>query len=132
MSPSTIAPTALAARKKPFHSESTWDPSRLAGSHAPAIIAVEKGFFQQELGQHTLKTATFNAGPEATDALFADSIDAAFVGPNPSINAFQKSNGEAIRVVAGSTSGGAGLVVKPSISKASDLAGKKIATPQLG
>ena len=101
-------------------------------THAPALIGVEKGFFQQELGQHTLKTATFNAGPEATDALFADSIDATFVGPNPSINAFQKSNGEAIRVVAGSTSGGAGLVVKPSITQASDLKGKKVATPQLG
>jgi NitT/TauT family transport system substrate-binding protein len=101
-------------------------------THAPAIIAVEKGFFQQELGQHTLKTATFNAGPEATDALFADSIDATFVGPNPTINAFQKSNGAAIRVVAGSTSGGAGLVVKSSIAQASDLRGKKIATPQLG
>ena len=55
-----------------------------------------------------------------------------FVGPNPAINAFQKSNGEAIRIVAGSTSGGAGLVVKPSITKPSDLKGKKIATPQLG
>src|SRR5205085_9997647 len=101
-------------------------------THAPALIGVEKGFFQQELGQHTLKTATFNAGPEATDALFADSIDATFIGPNPSINAFQKSNGEAIRIVAGSTSGGAGLVVKPEINTVADLKGKTIATPQLG
>jgi NitT/TauT family transport system substrate-binding protein len=101
-------------------------------THAPALIGVEKGFFQQALGQNTLQTATFNAGPEAVDALFADSIDAAFVGPNPSINAFQKSSGEAIRIVAGSTSGGAGLVVKPSINSAADLKGKKIATPQLG
>jgi NitT/TauT family transport system substrate-binding protein len=101
-------------------------------THAPAIVGVEKGFFQQELGQSHLQTSTFNAGPEAVDALFADSIDAAFVGANPAINAFQKSNGEAIRVVAGSTSGGAGLVVKPSITSANDLKGKKIATPQLG
>src|SRR5205809_598782 len=100
-------------------------------THAPAIIGVEKGLFQQALGANKLQTATFNAGPEATDALFADSIDAAFVGPNPAINAFQKSNGEALRVVSGSTSGGAGLVVKPSIPQASDLKGKKIATPQL-
>lgn len=101
-------------------------------THAPAIIGVEKGLFQQALGANKLQTATFNAGPEAVDALFADSIDAAFVGPNPSINAFQKSNGEAIRIVAGSTSGGAGLVVKPTITQPSDLKGKKIATPQLG
>ncbi len=101
-------------------------------THAPAIIGVEKGFFQQALGQNKLETATFNAGPEAVDALFSDSIDAAFVGPNPAVNAFQKSNGEAIRIVAGSTSGGAGLVVKPTITSPSDLRGKKIATPQLG
>ena len=101
-------------------------------THAPAIVGVEKGFFHQELGQSHLETSTFNAGPEAVDALFADSIDAAFVGANPAINAFQKSNGEAIRIVAGSTSGGAGLVVKPSISSVNDLKGKRIATPQLG
>ena len=101
-------------------------------THAPAIIAVEKGYFQQALGQNKLETATFNAGPEAIDALFADSIDAAYVGPNPAVNVFQKSNGEAIRIVAGSTSGGAGLVVKPEITSAADLKGKKIATPQLG
>ena len=101
-------------------------------THAPALIGVQKGFFQRELGQNTLETSTFNAGPEAVDALFADSIDATFIGPNPAINAFQKSDGEAIRIVAGATSGGAGLVVKPEISKVEDLKGKKIATPQLG
>jgi NitT/TauT family transport system substrate-binding protein len=101
-------------------------------THAPALIGVQKGFFQQELGQHTLETATFNAGPEAVSALFSDSIDATFIGPNPSINAFQQSNGEAIRIVAGATSGGAGLVVKPEITTVDQLKGKKIATPQLG
>ena len=101
-------------------------------THAPAIVGVEKGFFQQELGQNTLETSTFNAGPEAVDALFADSIDATFIGPNPAINAFQKSNGEAIRIVSGSTSGGAGLVVKPEITSVEQLKGKTIATPQLG
>ena len=101
-------------------------------THAPAVVGVEKGFFQKALGAATLETSTFNAGPEAVDALFADSIDAAFVGPNPAINAFQKSNGEAIRIVAGSTSGGAGLVVKSSITSVADLKGKKLATPQLG
>jgi NitT/TauT family transport system substrate-binding protein len=101
-------------------------------THAPALFGVQKGFFTQELGQNKLETSTFNAGPEAIDALFADSIDAAFVGPNPAINAFQKSNGEAIRIVSGSTSGGAGLVVKPEITSAADLKGKTIATPQLG
>lgn len=103
-------------------------------THAPAIVGVEKGLFQKALGANTLETATFNAGPEAVDALFSDSIDAAFVGSNPAINAYAKSieAGGAIRIVAGSTSGGAALVVKPEITKAADLKGKTLATPQLG
>ena len=101
-------------------------------THAPALVGVRQGFFEKALGQTKLETSTFNAGPEAIDALFADSIDAAFVGPNPAINAFQKSNGEAIRIVAGSTSGGAGLIVKPEINSPADLKGKTLATPQLG
>jgi NitT/TauT family transport system substrate-binding protein len=101
-------------------------------THAPALVGVQKGFFQKELGQHTLETVTFNAGPDAVNALFSDSIDAAFIGPNPSINAFQQSDGQAIRIVAGATSGGAGLVVKPDITSVDQLKGKKIASPQLG
>jgi NitT/TauT family transport system substrate-binding protein len=101
-------------------------------THAPAIVGVEKGLFQTALGPNPLETATFNAGPEAIDALFADSIDATFIGPNPAINAYAKSNGEAIRIVAGTTSGGASLVVKPDITKVADLKGKTLSTPQLG
>jgi NitT/TauT family transport system substrate-binding protein len=101
-------------------------------THAPAIVGVEKGLLQTALGPNPLETATFNAGPEAIDALFADSIDATFIGPNPAINAYAKSNGEAIRIVAGTTSGGASLVVKPDITKVADLKGKTLSTPQLG
>ena len=64
--------------------------------------------------------------------MFADELDASFIGPGPSISGFQKSGGKALRIVSGSTSGGAYLVVKPSITKASDLRGKTISTPQLG
>ncbi|HZN14446.1 MAG TPA: ABC transporter substrate-binding protein [Acidimicrobiales bacterium] len=102
-------------------------------THAPAIIGVEKGFLAKAMGANvTLKTATFNAGPAAVEALFAGSIDATFIGPNPAVNAFVKSKGEAIRIVAGSTSGGASLVVKPDITSPADLKGKALASPQLG
>jgi NitT/TauT family transport system substrate-binding protein len=101
-------------------------------THAPAIVGVEKGFFQQRLGANTLQTSTFNAGGDAANALLSGAIDATFVGANPAINAYQKSHGDAIRIVAGSTSGGAALVVNPSINSPADLKGKKIATPQLG
>jgi NitT/TauT family transport system substrate-binding protein len=101
-------------------------------THAPAIVAVEGGLYQQRLGANKLETKTFNAGPEAVEALFSGAIDAAYVGPNPAINAYQKSNGQAIRIVAGSTSGGASLVVKPEINSAAGLKGKTLASPQLG
>jgi NitT/TauT family transport system substrate-binding protein len=101
-------------------------------THAPAIIGAQSGSFAAKLGPNVkLELKTFNSGTEATTALLAGAIDASFVGPNPAINAYQKTNG-GIRIVAGTASGGADLVVKPSINRATDLEGKKIATPQLG
>ena len=101
-------------------------------THAPALIGVTNGSFKTALGSNvTLKTSTFNSGSEAVTALLAGALDASFVGPNPAINAYQKTNG-AVRIVAGTASGGAFFVVKPSINSAADLKGKKIATPQLG
>ena len=79
-----------------------------------------------------LETTAFNAGPEAVEALFADALDISYIGPNPAINAFQKSDGTAIRIISGSTSGGAFLVVRPDIATAADLTGTKVASPQLG
>ena len=102
-------------------------------THASAIYGVSQGTFQQALGSVTLDASkTFNAGPAAVEALFANQIDATFIGPNPAVNAYIKSKGEAVRIVAGATSGGASLVVKPGIDTAADLKGKKLATPQLG
>lgn len=101
-------------------------------THAPAIVGVEGGTFAQHLGASKLETQVFNAGPEAVTALFNESLDMSFIGPNPAINAYAKSDGAAIRIVSGTTSGGAFLVVKDGITKASDLKGKKLATPQLG
>jgi NitT/TauT family transport system substrate-binding protein len=101
-------------------------------THATALVGVAKGIYAQKLGTDKLETQTFNAGPAAVEALFAKAIDATYVGPNPAINAWAQSNGSAIKIIAGATSGGAALVVKPDITKASDLKGKKIATPQLG
>jgi NitT/TauT family transport system substrate-binding protein len=87
----------------------------------------------EKLGAGTaLETFTFNAGGEASEALLSDSIDATFVGPNPAINAYAQSQGAAVRIVAGSTSGGAFLVVKPEIDHVEDLRGQKVATPALG
>jgi NitT/TauT family transport system substrate-binding protein len=102
-------------------------------THAPALVGIKKGYFASALGSNvTIETHTFNAGGDAITAILSNSIDASFVGPSPTTNAFVQSHGEAIRVIAGSTSGGALLVVKPSIGSVSGLKGKTIADPQLG
>ncbi|PYI40240.1 sulfonate ABC transporter substrate-binding protein [Arthrobacter psychrolactophilus] len=101
-------------------------------THAPALIGVNDGIIAKNLGSTTLETQVFNAGPAAIEALNAGAIDAAYLGPNPAINSFVKSGGESIRIIAGATSGGAQLVVKPDITEAAQLKGKILATPQLG
>ncbi|MDH2444520.1 ABC transporter substrate-binding protein [Amnibacterium sp. CER49] len=98
-------------------------------THAPAIVGAEKGLFQKELGATKLTTNLFDAGPAASEALLSGSIDAAFIGPGPTTNAYVKS--KAIEVIAGAAANGAELVVKPSITSVAQLKGKKLATPQL-
>ncbi|HEY3001840.1 MAG TPA: ABC transporter substrate-binding protein [Kribbellaceae bacterium] len=101
-------------------------------THAAALVGLEKGLFAQELGSTKLTPTTFNAGPEAVGALLGGSLDATFIGSGPAINAYAKSDGEAVRLVAGATTGGAQLVARPGITKAADLVGKTVVTPQLG
>ena len=64
--------------------------------------------------------------------MFSGALDASFIGPNPAINGYAKSKGEALRIVAGTTSGGASLVVREGINAPADLQGKTLATPSLG
>jgi NitT/TauT family transport system substrate-binding protein len=103
-------------------------------THAPALLGVHSGAFQAAVGaQTTLEPVLFNAGPTAMQALLAtDSLDAAYIGPNPALTAYLRSGGAAVRVVAGAASGGASLVVRPSIGGPGELEGKTISTPQLG
>ncbi|TDL36848.1 ABC transporter substrate-binding protein [Arthrobacter nitrophenolicus] len=101
-------------------------------THAPALVGVSQGHIAGELGDTKLSTQVFNAGPAAIEALNAGAIDATYIGPNPAINSFVKSQGESIHIIAGAAAGGAQLVVKPEINSAADLKGKTLASPQLG
>src|SRR5271156_3478112 len=102
-------------------------------THASALVGLKEGFFAKALGTAgTLKPTAFSTGTEETTALLAGQLDAAYVGPNPAINAWQKSSGSAIKIISGAATGGAALVVKPSISNVSQLKGQKVATPSLG
>ena len=109
-------------------------------THAQALVAHNlsrqgKGWFEEKLGGGVkIEWFVYNAGPSAMEAIFAKSIDLTYVGPGPALNAYTKSNGAEIRLIAGAANGGAALVVQPdqNLTAAADFRGKKIATPQLG
>jgi len=104
-------------------------------THAQAIIGMANGTFQKALGSGVnIIPRIFNAGPSVIEAMFAEEIDVAYIGPNPTVNGYVKSNGQALQVVAGATSGGSALVVRTDagINAIADFHGKKIASPQLG
>ena len=78
------------------------------------VRGVARNTFQEALGPDvTLDVKTFNAGPALIEALFAGEVDLGYVGPNPAINGYVKSNGEALRIIAGASSAGALFVVRP-------------------
>ena len=102
-------------------------------THAAALVGIADGTFADAIGDSVpLTTTPFNSGTEATEAIFNDAIDMSFVGPSPAINAFAQSDGAAIRIISGATSGGAALVVRDGIDTPADLAGTTLATPSLG
>src|SRR5580658_3117393 len=102
-------------------------------THASALVALKEGFFSSALGSAgTVKPSAFSTGTEETTAILAGQLDAAYVGPNPAINAWQKSGGTAIKIVSGAATGGASLVVAKGITSAAQLKGKTLATPSLG
>ncbi len=104
-------------------------------THAQPMVGKANGWFDKAMGsQVKIQWTSFNAGPSAIEALFAGAIDMTYVGPNPAINGYVRSNGEALRVIAGAASGGASLVVRndAGINKPEDFHGKRVASPQFG
>jgi NitT/TauT family transport system substrate-binding protein len=102
-------------------------------THASALVGIKEGYFTKDLGKNvTLKLYPFSTGTEEATALLAGQLDAAYVGPNPTISTWQKSSGKLIRVISGAASGGAELVVKKSITSASQLKGQKLSSPSVG
>jgi NitT/TauT family transport system substrate-binding protein len=102
-------------------------------THAQALVGRAGGQFEKALGPGVqVEWKAFNAGPAAIEALFANAIDLTYVGPNPAATGYVRSQGEAVRVIAGAASGGASLVVRQGagIEKVSDFHGKRVATPQ--
>lgn len=109
-------------------------------THAQALVAHNfsrqgKGWFEERLGPGIeVEWFVYNAGPSAMEAIFANSVDLTYVGPSPAINAYARSRGNEVRIIAGAVNGGAALVVQTNtaLKTPADFRGKKIATPQLG
>ena len=103
-------------------------------NHAQAVIGLGNGNFQKALGDVKVEPQIFNAGPAAIEALFANQIDVTYIGPNPAINGYIKSDGKSLRIISGAASGGAVFVVRndAGINSVDDFAGKKFSSPQLG
>ena len=137
------APASTGGHAKPFVLRVGHFPNV---THAQGVIAHAmtnrakklqqgNGWFEERLGPGVkINWFVYNAGPSAMEALFADSIDLTYVGPSPALNAYTRSKGEEVRVIAGAAEGGAALVVQRDgrIRSPQDFKGRKIATPQFG
>jgi NitT/TauT family transport system substrate-binding protein len=101
-------------------------------THSQAVLGVGSGEFAAAIAPAKLTVRPFNAGPSLIEALFNNQVDIGYVGPGPVTSAFARSHGQGIRVISGAAADGVVIVARAGsgINSLSDLAGKKIATPQ--
>src|SRR3954447_5785674 len=101
-------------------------------THAQAMLGVASKDFDNAVAPAKVTTKVFNAGPSLVEALFAGEVDIGYVGPGPALNAFAKSHGNGVRVIAGAAANGVLIVAgkDSGIQKLEDLKGKRLATPQ--
>ena len=102
-------------------------------NHVPAMIAKEKGYFQEQLGDGTtVEYKTFADGSAFMTALKTGEIDAGLVGPGPAMNNY--STGADVRIIAGASTGGTVVLAREGsgINSAEDFAGKTFITPAVG
>ena len=107
--------------------------THVQGLVAHQLSRLGKGWYEERLGV-PVEWFTYNAGPSATEAIFGGALDVTYIGPSPVLNAYAKSKGTEIRILAGAANGGSSILVRPAanIKTIADFRGKKIATPQLG
>jgi NitT/TauT family transport system substrate-binding protein len=107
-------------------------------THVQGLVAHQlsrqgKGWYESRIGV-PVEWFTYNAGPSATEAIFSGSLDVTYIGPSPVLNAYAKSKGTDIRILAGAANGGSSILVRKeaNIKTIADFRGKKIASPQFG
>ncbi len=101
--------------------------------HAPAMIAREKGYYEEALGENVeIEYRTFPDGGTFMTALKSGEIDAGLVGPGPVLNNY--SNGANVKIIGGASTGGTVVVAseQSGIENLEDMKGKTFITPGIG
>jgi len=101
--------------------------------HAPAMVARENGYFENELGENVeIEYKTFPDGGAFMTALKTGEIHAGLVGPGPVMNNY--TNGADVKIIAGASSGGTHIVAskESGIETIDDFEGKTFITPGVG
>jgi NitT/TauT family transport system substrate-binding protein len=96
---------------------------------APALAGWQMGFFGQDLGKVALEPEAFPTSAAETAALEDGQLDAAYLDPVAALQAWQSAPGGLIKIVAGVASGGAELIVAPTITSPALLKGRQLAAP---
>ena len=99
-------------------------------THAPVVSGVDSGRVAKALGSLRLETRVVGAGPRVVEALLGGTVDVGVAGP-AAIVAAQSLHGSVLTIVSGLCAGGASLVLRRG-EREGDLAGRTLATPQLG
>lgn len=100
-------------------------------THAPALVAYEKGYYTEQIKGVKVETKEFVSGTTLTEAFAAGALDIGFLGPGPVMNAAVK--GMPIQIIAGAANAGAVLVARKNsgVRSIADLANKNVAIPAL-
>jgi NitT/TauT family transport system substrate-binding protein len=103
-------------------------------TQAQVLLGLASGEYARAALPARLEARAFGAGPSLVEALFAGEVDVGYVGPAPVLAAHAQSKGRALRVIAGAAANGVVVVARKDagIANLRDLAGKRLATPQLG
>ena len=103
-------------------------------THTQALVMKNQGKLEERWKDTcNVSWTSFNAGPAEMEAIFAGEIDLGYIGPVPALSANVKSNGD-VKIISNTTNAGAVLLIRKDsgIKSVKDLAGKKVAVPQLG
>lgn len=103
-------------------------------THTQALVMKNKKTLEEKWKDTCdVSWTSFNAGPAEMEAIFAGEIDLGYIGPVPAVSANVKSDGD-VKIISNTTNAGAVLLKRKDagITSVADLAGKKVAVPQMG